>query len=127
MISESHRVLFIPELLDIIFNFLDRDSNIVNARVCKRWSEIALDVVWKEVDDLIYLFRLLKPICQQEDMFEYVSCLRLLLQFLSHLALHSTLRHSHKPATGPGSKSMPLALDLSSFDPPSTISKYALC
>ena len=71
----AHRVLFIPELLDIIFNFLNRDANVSNACVCKRWSEIALDVVWKEVDDLLHLFRLLKPISHQEDTLEYVSCL----------------------------------------------------
>lgn len=69
----SHRVLFITELLDIIFSFLDRDSNVTNACVCKRWSDIALDVVWKEVDDLLHLFRLLKPICHQPDTYEYVS------------------------------------------------------
>ncbi|KAG8215667.1 hypothetical protein J3R82DRAFT_7541 [Butyriboletus roseoflavus] len=68
----AHRVLFISELLDIIFNFLDRDSNVRNACVCKRWSNIALDIVWKEVDDLLHLFRLLKPIRPQEDAFEYV-------------------------------------------------------
>ena len=69
----SHRVLFIPELLDIIFSYLDRVASVTSACVCKRWSDVALDVVWREVDDLIQLFRLLKPICQQEDMFEYVS------------------------------------------------------
>ncbi|KAF8129848.1 hypothetical protein EV363DRAFT_1219642 [Boletus edulis] len=67
----AHRVLFIPELLDIIFNFLGRHTNVTNACVCKRWSEVALDVVWKEVDDLLHLFRLLKPISHQHDTFEY--------------------------------------------------------
>ena len=72
-LAPSHRVLFIPELLDIIFGFLDRDTNVTNACVCKQWSEIALDVVWKEVNDLLHLFRLLKPISDQEDTYEYVS------------------------------------------------------
>ncbi|KAF8835219.1 hypothetical protein BDN67DRAFT_959375 [Paxillus ammoniavirescens] len=54
--------VFIPELIDIIFNFLDRKTNVTNALVCKQWSQIALDVVWNEVDDLIQLFSLLKPI-----------------------------------------------------------------
>lgn len=75
-LAPAHRVLFIPELLDIIFGFLDRDTNVTNACVCKRWSDIALDVVWKEVDDLLHLFRLLKPISHQEDTYEYVSSLR---------------------------------------------------
>ncbi|KAF8553097.1 hypothetical protein OG21DRAFT_1414929, partial [Imleria badia] len=71
MDSPAHRILFIPELLDIIFNFLDREANVTNACVCKRWSEVALDVVWKEVDDLIHLLRLLKPISLHEETFEY--------------------------------------------------------
>jgi hypothetical protein len=61
-VPPSQRVLFIPELVDIIFNLLDRKTNATNALVCKQWSQIALDVVWKEVDDLLQLFRLLKPI-----------------------------------------------------------------
>jgi hypothetical protein len=105
----AHRVLFIPELLDIIFNFLDRDANVANACVCKRWSEIALDVVWKEVDDLLHLFRLLKPIVHQEDTFEYVSGLCFASHTPTHPDLDSALRHSQKPTTGPDSKSMPLA------------------
>lgn len=105
----SHRVLSIPELLDIIFNFLGRNSNVRNACVCKRWSDIALDVVWKEVDDLLDLFRLLKPIRHhQEDALEYVS--GSVRQSGSRLILSdSALRHSQKPATGPGLKSMPSA------------------
>lgn len=86
----AHRILFIPELLDIIFNFLDRDANVANACVCKRWSEIALDVVWKEVDDLLRLFRLLKPILHQEDTFEYVSSIPFCLP-CSRLTLSSTV------------------------------------
>ncbi|KAG9312423.1 hypothetical protein JVU11DRAFT_6806 [Chiua virens] len=71
MALQTHRVLFIPELLDIVFSFVDKDANITNACVCKRWSDIALDVVWKDVDDLIHLFRLLKPISRHEDALEY--------------------------------------------------------
>ena len=85
--SDAHRVLFIPELLDIVFSFLDRDANVANACVCKRWSQIALDVVWKEVDDLIQLFRLLKPISQQEDLLDYVGWLYSMLHFPTHLSI----------------------------------------
>lgn len=56
-----HRVLQIPELLDMVFSFLDRPSNAINARICKKWSEIALDVLWRDVDDLGRLFGLLVP------------------------------------------------------------------
>ncbi|PPQ76084.1 hypothetical protein CVT26_004591 [Gymnopilus dilepis] len=61
-LSRSHRVLRIPELLDMIFGYLDPNSNAVNARVCRRWSDIALDTLWKEVDDLYRLFGLLAPL-----------------------------------------------------------------
>ncbi len=56
------RVMGIPELLDLIFNMLDRSSNAKMARVCKKWSSVALDVLWREVDDLHQLFSLLAPL-----------------------------------------------------------------
>ncbi|KAF9524767.1 hypothetical protein CPB83DRAFT_773231 [Crepidotus variabilis] len=56
------KVLLIPELLDLIFGLVDTPSNAVNARVCKAWSSIALDALWREVDDLPRLFSLLAPL-----------------------------------------------------------------
>ncbi|KAF8207595.1 hypothetical protein K438DRAFT_2078157 [Mycena galopus ATCC 62051] len=56
------RVLDVPELLDMIFGFLDHASNVSNASVCKRWSEIALDTLWRDLDDLYRLFGILKPL-----------------------------------------------------------------
>jgi hypothetical protein len=67
-----HRVLGIPELLDMIFSFLKSPSNAVNARVCKRWSEIALDLLWRDVDDLHRLFGTLAPL-RKTARNEYVS------------------------------------------------------
>ncbi|KAG0698783.1 hypothetical protein DFH29DRAFT_939829 [Suillus ampliporus] len=58
---QPHRVLFIPELLDIILSFMDGDDHIINACVCKQWSEIALDFIWREVDNLPRLLTLLRP------------------------------------------------------------------
>ncbi|KAF8068083.1 hypothetical protein FPV67DRAFT_1669950 [Lyophyllum atratum] len=60
--SKTLRVLAISELLDIIFRFLDDASNTSNARVCKQWSELALDALWKDVRDLRRLFSLLAPL-----------------------------------------------------------------
>lgn len=57
-----HRVLAIPELLDIIFTSQDRQSNINNSLVCKQWTGIALDNIWREVDNLPHLFHLLAPL-----------------------------------------------------------------
>lgn len=58
----SERVLNVPELLDMIFSFLDDHSNIINACVSKRWSSIALDKVWRRVEDVSRLLSLLAPL-----------------------------------------------------------------
>ncbi|KAF4622564.1 hypothetical protein D9613_009615 [Agrocybe pediades] len=59
---KTHRVLLIPELLNIIFNHLDLPSNAANARVCRLWSDISLDVLWKEVTKLKRLLQILAPL-----------------------------------------------------------------
>ncbi|KDQ49543.1 hypothetical protein JAAARDRAFT_165540 [Jaapia argillacea MUCL 33604] len=64
--TSIHRVLFIPELLDLVFSYLDHSANANNACVCKQWSEIALDTLWKSVDDIGRLFALLAPVIKRE-------------------------------------------------------------
>jgi len=56
-----HLALLIPELLEKTLSFMDRDANVINARVCKKWSGIALDLVWMEVESLPRLLNLLRP------------------------------------------------------------------
>ena len=56
------RVLLIPELLDMVFSYLDASDNTINARVCRRWSNIALDILWRDVEDMRRLFSLLAPL-----------------------------------------------------------------
>ena len=51
-----------PELLDLIFGCLGHCDNASNARVCRVWSDVALDLLWREVDDLPRVFQLLAPI-----------------------------------------------------------------
>jgi len=58
---QPHRVLFIPELLQTILSFMDRSDNVINACVCKQWSETALDLIWREVTNLSRLVTLLRP------------------------------------------------------------------
>jgi F-box-like len=65
--STTHRALRIPELLDMIFRFLDDASNASNARVCRQWSEIALDTLWRDVNDFFRLFGLLAPLRKLDD------------------------------------------------------------
>ncbi|KAG6812043.1 hypothetical protein H0H92_004627 [Tricholoma furcatifolium] len=57
-------VLAVPELVDRILQCLDNASNASNARVCKIWSEIALDIIWKEVVELHPLLSLLAPLAK---------------------------------------------------------------
>jgi F-box-like len=75
--STMHRVLGIPELLDMVFRFLDDASNASNARVCRQWSEIALDMLWRDVNDLYRLFGLLAPLRKADDYEDPVHSQRL--------------------------------------------------
>jgi len=54
-------VLSIPELLHNTFSFMNTKENAINARVCKQWSEVALDLIWREVTSLPQLSNLLGP------------------------------------------------------------------
>jgi len=56
-----HNVLSIVEVLDI-FSFADKKSNANNACVCKKWSEICMASLWRDVTDLSRLFRILSPL-----------------------------------------------------------------
>jgi hypothetical protein len=56
------RILSIPELLRMIFEFSGREENARYAVVCQQWSAIALDVLWDEVYDLRALFNALAPV-----------------------------------------------------------------
>lgn len=60
-LTPSQRVLEIPEIVELIFSFLDAASNANNAVVCKRWSELALNIVWRDVTDVRRLFNVLAP------------------------------------------------------------------
>ncbi|TFK60673.1 hypothetical protein BDN72DRAFT_965574 [Pluteus cervinus] len=57
-----HRILQNPELLHMIFSDMKKEENLCNAVVCKKWSEVALDVLWADVTNIYPLVRLLAPI-----------------------------------------------------------------
>ncbi|KAI0656166.1 hypothetical protein C8Q70DRAFT_1015605 [Cubamyces menziesii] len=57
--TTTQRVLAIPEILELVFSFLDGGEKSRCACVCKQWSEVALDALWRDVDDLRRLFGLL--------------------------------------------------------------------
>ncbi|KAF4598170.1 hypothetical protein EYR38_006566 [Pleurotus pulmonarius] len=60
--SSVQRALAIPELLSSICQLLGPKDILSNACVCKKWSNVALDVLWKEVDDIHNLLSLLAPL-----------------------------------------------------------------
>lgn len=49
--TTPHAQNFPQELLHRIFLLLDPDSNVQNARVCKAWTDGALNEVWRDLDD----------------------------------------------------------------------------
>ncbi|KIO32387.1 hypothetical protein M407DRAFT_18698 [Tulasnella calospora MUT 4182] len=53
------RTLAIPELLYIIFSFSDAPELARSARVCKNWSDRALDELWRDLDSVFPLLELL--------------------------------------------------------------------
>lgn len=49
--SCMERVPAIPELLQEIFSLSDLALKAVNARVCQHWSNLASDILWKNVNN----------------------------------------------------------------------------
>ena len=63
MTDGTRHIIAIPELLrNVLFSLPTRRSTYPAALVCRTWSEIALDVLWYEVDDICVLFNLLVPL-----------------------------------------------------------------
>lgn len=65
--TTTHRVLAIPEIVEQVFAFLDDAERASNARVCKGWSEVAFDLLWRKVDNLPRLFGLLAQLDNRRD------------------------------------------------------------
>lgn len=59
--------IFIAEVLALIFSHLDNRSVARAARVCKQWSDVALDTLWYHVTDFKPLLSLLAPITTYEN------------------------------------------------------------
>ncbi|OJA14169.1 hypothetical protein AZE42_12396 [Rhizopogon vesiculosus] len=79
----SHRALLIPELLENILSFMNRDDNVINACVCKQQSEIALDLIQWEVENLLQLLALLCKAAPNTQL----ECVYYLQQVAKHKGL----------------------------------------
>ncbi|KAF4600385.1 hypothetical protein EYR38_005010 [Pleurotus pulmonarius] len=64
----STRVLGNAELLGHIFLASTLHANTVHARVCKARFELAIEIVWREVPDLICLLQLLSPLSVVDEV-----------------------------------------------------------
>jgi hypothetical protein len=67
-----HQLFELPELLRIIIESLERDDQVRCALTNHSWSEVALDVIWHEVDDLRLLLNALSPL-KKKSQKKYVS------------------------------------------------------
>lgn len=60
--QKSTRPIYIAEVLTLILSFLDDRSLARSARVCKQWTDVALDILWHTITDLRSLLSLLAPL-----------------------------------------------------------------
>lgn len=77
-----HRALAIVEILGTIFGLLQSDSNARNARVCRAWSDEALQNVWRAVQPGV--FRSLASM--KVSGISYDGAVKLLVRFTLHWA-----------------------------------------
>ncbi|TDL15774.1 hypothetical protein BD410DRAFT_902402 [Rickenella mellea] len=68
---KMHRVLTIPELLEIIFSSTDELANARAVSVCKTWSGVARDTLWRDVRGLRRLFSPLAPVKRWSSYYEF--------------------------------------------------------
>ena len=61
------QAVFIPEIVGMICDMCDQGDASRAARICRAWSEIALDRVWQDLPDIIYLLQLLHPLVETEE------------------------------------------------------------
>ncbi|KAG8944271.1 hypothetical protein FRC04_002067 [Tulasnella sp. 424] len=90
--------LEIPELVENIVSYLVRKDIVSAARVCRAWSEPALDQIWRNLPSIIPLFSLISPmVCRTgyewdfEDDIQDADCSRYAFYF--HRIRNVTLRH----------------------------------
>ncbi|KAJ8519603.1 hypothetical protein ONZ45_g3462 [Pleurotus djamor] len=69
-----HRALSISEIRRAIFEHLDEHPLSVCARVCKAWTEDALDFAWYKLDNIHVLLMLLAPLVWDSDLERFHFC-----------------------------------------------------
>lgn len=69
----KHAALNLPEIVAGILEASDQADRAASARVCREWSTIALDKLWRSLDSLLPLFVLLSPVVMHDTLDEIVS------------------------------------------------------
>jgi hypothetical protein len=63
--TTTPRPIDVPELLALVFSFLDDRSLARAAQTCRPWSVVALDALWHTLTDLRPLLTLLAPMTSE--------------------------------------------------------------
>jgi len=66
----QHPVL-ITEILTLVLSYLTDRTVSLTITVCKQWAEVALDTVWREVEDARRLLGLLAPMSSEKQTTSY--------------------------------------------------------
>ncbi|KAG9041454.1 hypothetical protein FS837_012219 [Tulasnella sp. UAMH 9824] len=56
-----------PEIMSMIFGMSDKRTCVAACLVCRRWSGVAIDGVWRSLSSLLAPFELLGPLVDTED------------------------------------------------------------
>ncbi|KAG9045732.1 hypothetical protein FS837_005754 [Tulasnella sp. UAMH 9824] len=57
--AAKEAALSIPEVLSVIFSYASPETQAACAGVCKKWSPVALDELWRDLEDIYPLLKLL--------------------------------------------------------------------
>lgn len=68
---EAHRVLFIIEILTQVLRNAGKPDLAAAARVCRTWMEVALNMLWEELESPHPLMSLLGPIIKHVDGWDW--------------------------------------------------------
>lgn len=64
--SHMHRLLLIPEILALVFSYLDPKSLSHIARVSRLWNAASLDYLWQNLDQITGLLRVFGPVVAED-------------------------------------------------------------
>ncbi len=63
----SNRVASIPELVKMIFSYNSSTANYYCALASSAFRDVALELLWKSLDNIVGLFNLLGPLMVKEE------------------------------------------------------------